>query len=585
MKIDCPHCGVHGSVDESLTGRKLRCPQCSKIFLVTEDILPEDHGPIVVHQEILSEDPPPHSDILAEDQVDVAEEDPPEHEDLQQCSSCKQSFASLFLVEVDSKLYCTLCQPDVSDDESEFSMESGSSEESDENIPEILEDDYGNDDVIDHESDILGFMEDDSEQSSDAPTELELCAGCGESLHPNFLEDIGEKRFCALCAPEEEERGPVADEDFADNDGGDDPLAMQSSEESQDDGVDDGYLKEACCVCGEKFHLDFMQEIDSQLYCGVCQPEVVEELEEGTSPETEVVEELEQEASLETDEYEVDSAAAAVAYESGSDFSVGELLKEAWRKTKGAKGAVWGGVIVMYLLIIGLSFGGIMGSQQFYQGTDPMVAIIVNGVVQLIATWVSILMTAGVMLIGVRRAKEQRVSWRMAFSGFSRAFAITMAIILQCVMVAIGFALLVIPGIYLAVGYALALPLILDKGLGPWAALEASRKAIHKKWWTVLGLYLLMLLVYFVSAIPLGLGLIWTVPMFFVLIGVLYVRLFGADDVEEISVESVEVASEEDLEELAELEDIEDVEESEEFSEIKTEDFLEDSGEVPQSKE
>ncbi|MBU0960478.1 MAG: hypothetical protein KKH60_03040, partial [Proteobacteria bacterium] len=155
-------------------------------------------------------------------------------------------------------------------------------------------------------------------------------------------------------------------------------------------------------------------------------------------------------------------------------------------------------------------------------------AIGINAGLQLVTTCLSVIFTAGIMLIGVRRAAEQRVSWKMVFAGFSKALSITMALILQSLLVLIGFCLLILPGIYLSVGYALTLPLILEKGLGPWQALEASRKAIHKKWWTVFGLYLVMGLIYLVSAIPLGLGLIWTVPMFFVGLGVLYRLFFGS---------------------------------------------------------
>ena len=64
----------------------------------------------------------------------------------------------------------------------------------------------------------------------------------------------------------------------------------------------------------------------------------------------------------------------------------------------------------------------------------------------------------------------------------------------------------------------MVLPLMLDRGLGPWEAMEASRRAIHKVWWKVFGIFLIMGLIYLVSAIPLGFGLIWTVPMFFVLV-------------------------------------------------------------------
>ena len=36
----------------------------------------------------------------------------------------------------------------------------------------------------------------------------------------------------------------------------------------------------------------------------------------------------------------------------------GDTIKEAWQKTKGAKGAIWGAVFVMYLIIFGISFAG-----------------------------------------------------------------------------------------------------------------------------------------------------------------------------------------------------------------------------------
>jgi hypothetical protein len=247
----------------------------------------------------------------------------------------------------------------------------------------------------------------------------------------------------------------------------------------------------------------------------------------------------------------------------GTDFTVGDTIKEAWQKTKGAKGAIWGAVFVMYLILFGISFAGFYGSQSM-MGSDPTTVMGVNGGLQLITSWLSMLMTGGLMLIGVRRALEQRVSWKMVFAAFSgeKVLSMTIAAVLQILLIAIGFLLLIIPGIYLTVGYALALPLILDKGLGPWEALETSRKAIHKKWWTVLGMYLVMMLLYAVSMIPLGLGLIWTVPMFMVLIGVLYGRLFGYSDMEE----SEEEAEENEEETEGEEEDVSEelAEESEE---------------------
>jgi hypothetical protein len=57
--------------------------------------------------------------------------------------------------------------------------------------------------------------------------------------------------------------------------------------------------------------------------------------------------------------------------------------------------------------------------------------------------------------------------------------------------------------------------------------MEASRKAIHRHWFKVFGLYVLMSFICVLSSIPLGLGLIWTFPMFIMVGGILYREIFG----------------------------------------------------------
>lgn len=566
MKIDCPHCGVHGSVGDSLAGRKLRCPKCSKVFLITEDILPEVDDTVMVHQEILYDEQPQRPETAELDEVaEPAEEVPVEESeeteeitqeitqeieailadddsDLGQCSLCKQYVASEFLVEAESKLYCAQCHPDSEEEGLELldgEVEGILADGEDESLD--LMGDEGEADSAEDDSNLLSLMADkdeDEENSGEESVEHETCSGCGESLHPDFLETVGSKRYCALCAPEEadDEEGIEIEETEEIDLAQDEEQAKDETDASAqalmgDD--DDGYLKKPCSVCGEKFHRDSMQEVDSKLYCGVCQPEMTEVL---TDVEMAVATGTKA-AADETDEED---------FGSGSDFTVGGLIKEAWQKTRGAKASIWGAMAIMYLILFTMGFGGVAAFQGFYKGSDPTVLMGVNGALQLVTGWLSMLMTGGIMLIGVRRALEQRVSWQMVFAGFSKSLSITIAIILQTILVVIGVLFFVLPGIYLSVGYALTLPLILAKGMGPWEALEASRKAIHKKWWTVFGLYLMMVLLCMVSAIPLGLGLIWTVPMFFVLVGVLYVRLFGADGsveegVEEVSEETEQV--------------------------------------------
>ena len=91
----------------------------------------------------------------------------------------------------------------------------------------------------------------------------------------------------------------------------------------------------------------------------------------------------------------------------------------------------------------------------------------------------------------------------------------------------IGLCLLVLPGIYLLVAYWMALPLMLEKNLGIWEALEASRKAITHRWFLFFGISVVQILIFLLALVPLGLGLIWVIPMLLVMDGVLYRTVFG----------------------------------------------------------
>ena len=99
--------------------------------------------------------------------------------------------------------------------------------------------------------------------------------------------------------------------------------------------------------------------------------------------------------------------------------------------------------------------------------------------------------------------------------------------ILMNILIVIGFVLLIVPGIYLSIAYVMAIPLVIDRNMGPWEALECSRKAVTKKWFNFFGILIVMSLIAAVSAIPLGIGLIWTIPMMALVYAIMYRQTFG----------------------------------------------------------
>jgi len=157
MKIDCPHCGVHGSVDNALLDKKLRCPTCSKVFLVTEEILSEFDDTGMLSQEILY-DKQQSFDLSAEDDDLLA-----------------------------------AMGEDASADE-------GVGASDGEELLGLMADDSGGNDL---EAVLDAELADEYLDFDEESVELETCSSCGESLHPAFLETVGFERLCALCLPDE----------------------------------------------------------------------------------------------------------------------------------------------------------------------------------------------------------------------------------------------------------------------------------------------------------------------------------------------------------------------------------------------
>ena len=79
------------------------------------------------------------------------------------------------------------------------------------------------------------------------------------------------------------------------------------------------------------------------------------------------------------------------------------------------------------------------------------------------------------------------------------------------------------------IAYAFAMPLVVEKNISAWRALETSRKALTGKWFPMLGLMLLMMLVNSLTVLTLGIALIWTIPWSVLIMSMVYTKLFGAE--------------------------------------------------------
>ena len=199
-------------------------------------------------------------------------------------------------------------------------------------------------------------------------------------------------------------------------------------------------------------------------------------------------------------------------------FNIGDIISEAWAKTDGRKGTIWMGFLFYMIVIVpvALIFRFLAGS-----------SLAAGFVFQIIQMAIALPFITGLYMIGVKIAAGEPTSGKEVFAYLGKSVNLVITGIMMYILIVIGFLLLILPGIYLGVSYSMAIQLVAEKNLSPWEALETSRKAIHHNWFKVFGLLLVLMIIIAIASIPLGIGLIWAMPLFSITYGTLYTKIFG----------------------------------------------------------
>ena len=198
-------------------------------------------------------------------------------------------------------------------------------------------------------------------------------------------------------------------------------------------------------------------------------------------------------------------------------YSIIDIIKEGFVLSYGAKMTFNVALSLFFILAVGISVIILLAV--------PSLVNFLNVIVTMILLPISV----SVVLLGINRARGLEITVSQIFNYFGDMPSLVGAYLLVTIFTMLGFMALILPGIYLAVSYSFTLPLIADKKLGVWEAMELSRKTITKQWFRFFGLGLLAGLVIVISAIPLGIGLIWSIPALYLTYGLIYHRLFDEE--------------------------------------------------------
>lgn len=209
------------------------------------------------------------------------------------------------------------------------------------------------------------------------------------------------------------------------------------------------------------------------------------------------------------------------------DFDIGAVLSEAWARVPGSKGVFWVGFVVVIgvsLAVMGVGAALALG----FEG-DAIAGIAVDYLFQAIMTAITAVFGAGIALYAIKRvAGDESASMQDLWAGLAIAGPVVGTALLVWLLTTLGFFLLILPGVYLSVGYMLAMPLVVVRGLGVWEAMETSRKSIQNHWFKIFGLMIVVgLAVSIGGLLTLGIGFIWAMPFAVLANAVLYERIFG----------------------------------------------------------
>lgn len=226
-------------------------------------------------------------------------------------------------------------------------------------------------------------------------------------------------------------------------------------------------------------------------------------------------------------------------------IDVKAVLTEAWQQTLKSRISINLGLL--FVLIFGMMVSYI--SSSFFGGIEQVIndAQAGNGqslqminIIVTIAVWPFI---AGIEMMGVYHAINKPTQANMVLSFLSRGSWVALTALLTSVLISIGFELLIIPGVLLAVMLSLTVPLVVEKKLSPMQAIIISIKALRFKIGALLSIFAILFMSLISLLFPIALlinsslaplaimvflyGLSYLAPWYYNVKGVLYREIFG----------------------------------------------------------
>ena len=220
----------------------------------------------------------------------------------------------------------------------------------------------------------------------------------------------------------------------------------------------------------------------------------------------------------------------------GRSFNIGDVITRGWNVVSANLGLAIGATALVFVVMV-------------VAGIIPCVGSIISLVVQGP-------MMAGLWVVFLKLHRTGTAAFEDVFAGFQMFLPLFLVTLVSALLVFVALIpamavfflggvvsgenetlglmvmmmaglLAFIPAVYLQVSWAFALPLVIDKKLDFWPAMELSRKVVQKHFFSVFGLMLCVGLMAIVGLIALCVGILVAIPVGIAALAAAYEDLFG----------------------------------------------------------
>lgn len=205
-------------------------------------------------------------------------------------------------------------------------------------------------------------------------------------------------------------------------------------------------------------------------------------------------------------------------------INVKQLLSDAATLTKTNFSALLQGSVVLFLTFVVI---GLISQPYITVNSDGTYVFENQSIIEIVAICIVAPLITGLYMMGVMNARSQKTSVFTVFSFFPVVFLLALTQLVNSILVQLGLVLLIIPGLYFYLASTFSLMLVADRKLTPISAIILSCKVFNAYWSQIAAVYGVLFLLFLTAPLTLGFSLIWVLPFYFSVIGLLYQELVG----------------------------------------------------------